>query len=454
MNTSINQSAIADTSFAVRLLLGFQHLLAVFGGIVTAPLILALAMKLPPVDTAYFISSSLVVSGVATFIQIQRIGIIGSGLLSIQGTSFTFIGPLIYCYFWLLESYPSEQALGMLFGSTAVCSVIAFCLSPFVRKISGVMTNNVTGTTVMLIGATLVYTTITNVIGLITNIESDQSVWPTVFMFLVPFTLIVVLSQSTILWLKMSSVAIGLCVAYGISAVLGWVDFSAIEGLPTLFIPEFNRYPLAINIYVIAILLPIFLVSLTESIGDLTVTSLLSKLSVGDKAYWIRVRGGLMADSLNSLLASLFATFPNTTFSQNNGVIRLTGVTSPHIGRFTACMLLMLGLCPVIAGLFQAMPQPVLYGATLIMFGMVAYAGWRIVVSGPIVSRDYWVVGIGVAGGYLLASAVGTFTWLPRSVQMTLQFPASTGAMVALVAELILPKHADAKNSGTKLMRS
>ncbi|WP_018416786.1 solute carrier family 23 protein [Teredinibacter turnerae] len=112
------------------LLASLQHVLAVFGGIVTAPLIIALGMKLSPVDTAYLVSSSLVISGVATLIQVSRVGPIGSGLLSIQGTSFTFIGPLIFSYYTLLNGASSAQALGAVLGSSGVCALCMLVLGP------------------------------------------------------------------------------------------------------------------------------------------------------------------------------------------------------------------------------------------------------------------------------------------------------------------------------------
>ena len=137
------------------LMVGLQHLLAVFGGLLLAPLIIAGGMNLSLQDTSYLVSAALVISGAATFIQIQRFGPVGSGLLSIQGTSFAFIGPLIAAFYALNGGDDNATALGTLFGSAAVCSVLMMGLSFALPALQRVITPNVTGTTVILLGATL-----------------------------------------------------------------------------------------------------------------------------------------------------------------------------------------------------------------------------------------------------------------------------------------------------------
>jgi NCS2 family nucleobase:cation symporter-2/xanthine permease XanP len=434
----------------LALWLGFQHLLVMFGGVVTAPLILATAMQLPPAEVRYLISASLFISGVATLLQIRRIGVIGSGLLSVQGTSFTFIGPLLFCYFWLLQdqSHSPAQALGILFGSCAVCALLVLALCPFIRKLAHLITTNVSGTTVILIGMTLVSGTLQNLWGVFAGAGDGAGpaggppLWQLALMAGIPFGLILLASCSRQPWLRMTSVALGLLAGYGVALLAGAVDFSAMQGLPAVFVPEFSRYEPGVSLTVVLIMLPVFVVSMSESIGDFTVTSALSGLPVHGEPYWQRVRGGLMADSVNSLLAALFSTFPNTTFSQNNGVIRLTGVASPYIGAFVAVFLIALGALPVVAAAFQSMPAAVLFGATLLMFAMVGLSGLRVVLLGQPRRRDWLVVGIAIASAGLIPALVQALPGLPEPVSMLLQFPVSTGAFMAVLAELLLPRAA------------
>ena len=149
-----------------------------------------------------------------------------------------------------------------------------------------------------------------------------------------------------------------------------------------------------------------------------------------------------MVGGLASLLAALISTFPSTTFSQNNGVIRLTGVCSRIVGYYVAVFLVLLGCVPIVAALFQAIPGVVVYGATLLMFGLVAVSGYRVVqLSGP-QTRDWIVVTLAIVLGYLVALNAEYATFLSDEVIMVLQFPVSTGGLLAILIDLVIPKQA------------
>ncbi|HBZ98311.1 MAG TPA: xanthine permease XanP, partial [Pseudomonas sp.] len=122
----------------------------------------------------------------------------------------------------------------------------------------------------------------------------------------------------------------------------------------------------------------IFLITPLETAGDLTANSMISRQPVRGPLYMRRIKSGILADGCASATAAVFNSLPMTTFSQNNGVIQLTGVASRHVGFYIAGLLILLGLFPVVGGVLQAMPKPVLGGATLIMFGTVAIAGIKI----------------------------------------------------------------------------
>lgn len=416
------------------MLAGLQHVLAVFGGILTAPLIIALAMGLSVRDTSYLVSSALVISGVATVLQIQRIGPVGSGLLSIQGTSFSFIGSLIAAFFVLGGDTDAHTALGTLFGSAAVCAVMMMALSFLLPQLRYVVTPNVTGATVILIGATLVWTTLTNIQRAYIGAEAGQG-WQVILLAVLVFSTIIVVIRLGNPWLKISSITIGLLVGYVVALMLNLIDFAKLDELDRVFVPELARYPLAVDWSVVAMLLPIFVISMMESVGDLTATSSLSGLATSGKNYWLRVRGGVLGDSINSLMASLFCTFPNTTFSQNNGVIQLTGVCSRYVGFYVAGFLVLLGTFPIVGGIFQVMPDAVLYGATLLMFGMVCYAGIRIVLTGSPETLDWAIVAMSIIGGWVISLFAADVSFLPPGVVTVVEFPVSTGALIAFCFE-------------------
>ena len=118
----------------------------------------------------------------------------------------------------------------------------------------------------------------------------------------------------------------------------------------------------------------IYLITAIESTGDLTATSMLSGEPVEGDTYIKRIKGGVLGDGVNSLIAATFNTFPNTTFSQNNGVIQMTGIASRYVGYFVAAIFVILGLFPIVGGVMQTLPKPVLGGATIVLFGSIAAA--------------------------------------------------------------------------------
>lgn len=425
---------------ATSMLAGFQHLLAIFGGIITAPLIIALGMNLTAAETNYLLTSALLISGVATYIQIARVGVFGSGLLAIQGTSFTFIGPILFAFYSLPDAMHSTDKLAIIFGSSAAASLVMMVLSYQLHRIKRLLMPTVTGTTVVLLGATLVWTTLTNLLREYTAQVELGAGSLVILLALLVFGVTLIMSLWRNPWVRLSSIMSGLALGYLVALVLGLLDFSALDDLDNSFVPIPLYFGMGFDWGVFFILLPIFVVSATESIGDLTATSALSGQSTSDAAYWRRVRGGILGDSLNSLIAACFSTFPNTTFSQNNGVIRLTGIASRHIGYVVAVMLVILGFFPIVGGLFQVVPGAVLYGSTLLMFSMVVISGVGILAQSSSKTRDWSIAVAAIVGGWLISYSSNVAPSLPDQLKMILQFPVSTGAFLAMFLELVIPK--------------
>ena len=159
------------------------------------------------------------------------------------------------------------------------------------------------------------------------------------------------------------------------------------------------RYGLAFNFAAFAPFVLLYVITAIETIGDLTATSAVSGEPVSGPVYFRRIKGGVLGDGVNSAIAALLNTFPNTTFSQNNGVIQMTGVGSRHVGFYVAGIFALLGLIPIVGGIFQVIPQPVLGGATLVMFGSIAVAGLNIVASTGLDRRSSVIVAVSLALG-------------------------------------------------------
>ena len=419
---------------------GFQHLLAIIGGILTAPFLIALGMGLNVEDSAYVISSALVVSGFATLIQINRLGMLGAGLLSIQGTSFAFIGIMIFAYQKLALNMTSGEALGAIFGSSAACAVLMLVLSLFIRQLKSIITTNVAGATIILIGLSLVQSTLENLVGSFNTAGGlEGSGVSHLVLAAVVFVVIAVVANLHQVWLRLSSITIGLVIGILAALQMGVADFSGVTEGDILFVPEFSRYPLSLDIQVMVLIMPIFLVSAMESIGDITATNNLSGLKTGTPDYWLRIRGGIMATAFSSFIAALFCTFPSTTFSQNNGVIRLTGVCSRYVGNYVAGFLVLLGCLPIVTAVFQRIPSEVIFGATLLMFMLVVVSGFRVVEMAQPKARDWTVVGLAIVLGYVISMFIDRVPNLSPEIVILFQFPVSTGALVALILEFVIP---------------
>ena len=423
------------------LLVALQHVFAVFVGMITPPLIIAGALKLSAADTAYLVSMSLFVSGAATILQTSRIGPIGSGLLSIQGTSFTFIAPVISTAGVLIAGGASAtDALGVVFGLCLAGAIIVMALSRFIQYASAVITPIVTGTVVLLIGLTLIEVGMVNVAGGY-GAQSDGTFGSLQNLLLAGLVVgtVLVTNASRLPGVRMLSVVIGLAVGYIAAAIMGRIDFPALASMPAVTIPQPFRFGLGFEWTAFIPFVVMYLITVMESIGDLTATSSLTGQPISGPSYVRRIRGGLLADGLASAVGASLNSFPSTTFAQNNGVIQLTGVGSRYVGLFVGGMLMVLGLIPVVGVLVQALPPAALGGATLIMFGMVAAAGLRILSSVQMNRRNATILAISLGLGLGVTFVPEALDKLPPLLKSTFHSGIATGGMCALLLNILLP---------------
>jgi xanthine permease XanP len=428
--------------FAAAGLAAFQHVLAIFVGIITPPLIISQALALDIRDASYIVSMSLMISGVATFIQVRGIGPIGSRLLSVQGTSFTFLAPIISAATAIIAAGgDARTALGVVFGVCLAGSFIEMILSRFLRFARRIVTPLVTGIVVTLIGLTLIKVGVVTMCGGFAA-KADGSFASLQNLGLAGLVLgiIIVLNRSSNQYLRMGSIAIGLVAGYLASLFLGLIDFGKLSELSLFSLPRPFRYGLGFSWGAFLPLALIYLITAIETIGDMTATSSVSGEPIEGELYMKRIQGGVLGDGVNSLIAAVFNTFPNTTFSQNNGVIQLTGVASRRVGLYIAALLALLGLFPVVGGLFQIMPQAVLGGATIIMFGSVAAAGIRIIASQELDRRAMLILAVSLAMGLGVTFSPEALDNLPATIRDMLSSGIATGGIFAIAMNLLLPR--------------
>ncbi|MFQ4136466.1 uracil-xanthine permease family protein [Nodosilinea sp. PGN35] len=418
-----------------------QHVLASFVGIITPGLLICAALGVSPEDTGIIVSMSLFASGICTFIQCRKFGPIGSGLLSLQGTSFAFLGPVIGVGTAAVASGSTpEQALALIFGVCFFGSAVEIILSRFLHLLQQIITPVVTGTVVMIIGLSLIKTGFFSLSGGAAAIQNETygSTQNLALGGLV-LAIVVFLTLSQNRFLRMGAIAIGLVVGYIISIALGLVNFSSLSSLPLIRLPIPLRYGLDFNFAAFAPFILLYVITAIETIGDLTATSAVSGEPVSGSVYFRRIKGGVLGDGVNSAIAAVFNTFPNTTFSQNNGVIQMTGVGSRYVGFYVAGIFVILGLIPLVGGIFQVIPQPVLGGATLVMFGSIAVAGLNIVASTGLDRRTSVIVAVSLAVGLGVVYAPEVLADKPALIKNVFSSGISTGGLAAILLNIILP---------------
>lgn len=408
-----------------------QHLLAIFVAIITPPLIIAGAIGLDTVTTGYLVSMSLVVSGIATFVQCRRFGPLGCGLLCIQGTSFSFIGPII--------ATGLSGGLAAIFGATIAASTVEIVISRMLKYTRKIITPLVSGIVVTLIGLSLIKVGVT-ACGGGAAAQAAGAFGAFRYIGLAALVLIVIIffNRSGNRYLRMSSIVIGLAVGYVVAWCLGYVDFSSVDSYGGFNVPIPFKYGISFDFSAIVSLGLVYLITSIEAYGDITANSLISGEPVEGEKFMKRASGGIMADGFNSMIAGVLNSFPNSIFAQNNGMIQLTGVASRYVGYFIALFLVLMGLFPSVGLVFSLMPEPVLGGATLLMFGTVAAAGIRIIAAQSIDRKATLVLALSFSFGLSVELVPEILSQFPEALRNVFSSGITTGGLTAILANSLI----------------
>lgn len=411
----------------LSILLGFQHIVAAFGGIVAVPLVIGPAIGVDVRTTAMLVSATIFVAGLATIIQARGIYKIGAKLPCIMGTSFTFVGPAI--------TVGSSMGLAGIFGATILGSFIEMILSRFIKPLMKFFPPVVTGTVVTLIGLTLVPVSMdwcaggigSPTYGSITNI----CIALMVMVIVVGFNIYGkgVLSSSSIL--------IGMFVGYLVCIPIGLVDFTPIKeaswvGLPG--IPVILEHGIKFSLAGVAPFIIAYLVTTIETVGCLIAIGEASDIKTSSE----QLSKGVLADGLGSFLAGFFGVCPNTTFSQNIGLIPITKVASRHVVIISGIIMMLLGIFPKLGALVASIPSPVLGGAGIVMFGVVAASGIKTLSKVNINNRNLIIISVSIALGLGITTRPELLTVLPESLKLLFGSGISTGTIFAVILNILL----------------
>ncbi|ENA7452990.1 NCS2 family protein [Escherichia coli] len=386
------------------------HLLAIFVPMVTPALIVGAALQLSAETTAYLVSMAMIASGIGTWLQVNRYGIVGSGLLSIQSVNFSFVTVMIALGSSMKsDGFHEELIMSSLLGVSFVGAFLVVGSSFILPYLRRVITPTVSGIVVLMIGLSLIKVGIIDFGGGFAA-KSSGTFGNYEHLGVGLLVLIVVIGfnccRSPLL--RMGGIAIGLCVGYIASLCLGMVDFSSMRNLPLITIPHPFKYGFSFSFHQFLVVGTIYLLS-------------------------------VLADGLVSVIASAVGSLPLTTFAQNNGVIQMTGVASRYVGRTIAVMLVILGLFPMIGGFFTTIPSAVLGGAMTLMFSMIAIAGIRIIITNGLKRRETLIVATSLGLGLGVSYDPEIFKILPASIYVLVENPICAGGLTAILLNIILP---------------
>lgn len=413
-----------------------QHVLASFVGIITPTLIIGSALGLAE-HVPYLISMALMVSGVGTFIQAKRVGPIGAGLICVQGTSFAFLGSILAGGFLVKgRGGSAEEILAVIFGVCFLGAFVEIFLSQLIDKLKTVITPIVTGIVITTIGIYLIKVGVTDLAGGF-NAPDFASLENLMLGGLVLAT-IVIMNLSRHTWVRLSSILVGLIIGWITAAIMGKVAPVELSSQPLFSVPVPFKYGFSFDWQVFLPIGFIYLITAIESTGDITANCMFSKQAVSGSGYLQRLKAGVLGDGVNSLIAATFNTFPNTTFSQNNGVIHLTGIASRHVGYFIAAILFVLGLFPILGALLMTIPKPVLGGATLVMFGTVAAAGIKIIASETLNREKIMTIALSFGFGLGVMLVPDLLSQSPKLVQSIFGSPVTLAGITALTMTSLL----------------
>lgn len=426
---------------ASTLLAAFQHLMAVFVGICTPAMIIGGSFKLPLEMTAHLVSISLISSAFGTFLQVNRFGGIGSGLLSVVGTSFIFPATISAIGMGVINSGGTqEEAIATISGIALLGSLVQVGISFLAPILKRVFTPLVNGVIVTLIGISLCRVGMIDLCGgYAAMADGSFASLQNIVLGMIVLGIIIVVNCMKSFVVRASAILIGLLVGYLVAILLGRVDFSPIEQMAVFTAPVPFKYGLSFSFNGFLVMCLGYMLSCAEATGDVAACCSITGLPATGPDFNKRIRGAIFVDGISSSFAAILNGFPVSTFSQNNGIIQVTGIASRHVGKFVALLLLMLGLFPIVGGLFAIIPRPVLGGATLLLFGTVAAAGYRIISEQKLDRRSVLILAMALGTGMGVEFVPEFKTNLHPILQEFCHSAVSAGGFVAILGNLLIP---------------
>ncbi|WP_124059097.1 nucleobase:cation symporter-2 family protein [Vaginisenegalia massiliensis] len=408
----------------ISFILAFQHILAAFAGIVAVPLVVCSALGLSVEQTSMMVSATIFASGITTVLQSKGLGPIGSRVSGMMGTDFTFVNPSI--------SVGAKFGVAGIVTATITASFAEIILSRFIKPLMRFFPPLITGTVVSLIGITLLPVSIDWAAGGFGAPDYGSTKNLTVAFIIMAFTL--ALSHFGKGMFSTASVFIGMIFGYLVCIPLGMVDLASVANAPWIAIPNVLHYGLKFDLASTLAFVPAYVVSTIGTVGIMMAIGEASHEKISSE----RAAAGVLCDGVGSMISGLFGGGPNTAFSQNVGLITLTKVASRKVMILAGILLTLLGVFPKLSALIAVMPQPVLGGVGVIMFGLVAAQGLKTLSQVHLGDRELLIISVAFALGIGVTVRPEVLKGLPTALQMILSSGISTGTLAALILNVLL----------------
>lgn len=442
--------------------LGLQHVLAMFVGNLTPLLIITGACGIAGGEFAdlqlHLLQNAMLVAGIVTLIQLFSIGPIGGKVPIVMGTSSGFIG--------VFHSVTATMgggviAYGAIMGASIIGGIFEGILGFFLKPLRRFFPPVVTGTVVMSIGLSLISVGINSFGG--GNTASDFGSMENLLLAIFVLVMILFFKHCTKGFTSSSAILLGIICGYLAAFLMGfflpttgvtaegveyntkaWVlNWDKVASAPWFEIPRLMPIKPVFDLRAILPVLIMFIVTAVETVGDI---SGVMEGGLGREATDKELSGGVICDGLGSSFAALFGVLPNTSFSQNVGLVAMTKVVNRFAISTGAIFLILCGLCPKLGAVVSIMPQSVLGGAAVMMFSSIVISGIQLITKEPLTPRSLSIVSVALGVGYGMGANTGVLAYAPQAVQLI--FGGSgivPAAMVAILLNILLPKETAAK---------
>ena len=414
--------------------LGLQHVLAMFASNVTPAVIVAGAAGLAfgGAEQVYLIQMAMLFAGIATLFQTIGIGPIGARLPIMQGTSFAFVG--------VLAGVAATQGLSVALTACLIAGIIHFALGGVIQKLRFMFPPLVTGLVILAIGLYLIPVAIKYAAGGAADFQMAADSFGSLTHWTVALTVVVLSLVCKFLTkglVSNAAILIGLLGGYVVAMAMGMVNFGGVAKAAWFQVPTVMPYGFEISIGAVIGVTLVSIVSAIETVGD---TSATTKAGAGRDATDDEIAGATYADGLGTAVAAVFGGLPNTSFSQNVGIVGMTGIMSRHVVTIAGAILVVCGLIPKIGAAVASMPLPVLGGGVIVMFGMVAAAGMNMLTEVKMSRRNMIIISVSLAVGLGLNLVPSAVQHLPGIWKTLATSAVAPTALLAVVLNLALPE--------------